>query len=196
MTFTAHVDGVFGPTGSVSFNAGATTICANVPLDAGSPPSASCTTVLPVGSHDITASYGGDIDDAASTSGVLSQTVAPMTSTTLLGTNCATTFVENQTFTMMAGVSGFSPTGSVTFSDGGNPLASVPLASGSAGFTVAGFGVTGGMPAETHALTAGYSGDGQNTSSLSGSLLLTVLSASESVFRNGFETTLPGCPAQ
>lgn len=196
VTFTAHVDGLFGPTGDVTFNDGATTLCANVPLDAGSPPSASCTTMLPVGSHDITATYSGDVDDNASTSAVLNQIVDPMTSTTLIGTNCQTTFVENQPFTMMAGVSGFAPTGSVTFNDGGSPIASVPLASGSAAFTVAGFSVTAGMAAEIHTLTADYSGDSQNTSSASGGLLLTILSAGESVFRDGFETAVPGCPIQ
>lgn len=196
VTFTAHVDGVFGPTGDVSFNEGATTLCANVPLDGGSPPSASCATMLPVGVHDITAIYSGDIDDAASTSDALSQTIDPMTSTTLLGTNCQTTFVENQPFTMMAGVNGFSPTGSVTFNDGVNPLASVPLASGSAALTVAGFSVTVGMPSEMHALTANYAGDSQNTPSASGGLLLTILSTGESMFRDGFETTVPACPIQ
>lgn len=196
VTFTAHVDGVFGPTGDVTFNEGATSLCANVPLDGGSPPSASCTTMLPVGAHDITASYSGDIDDAPSTSDALTQIVDPMTSTTLLGTNCQTTFVENQPFTMMAGVNGFSPTGSVTFNDGVNPLASVPLASGSAALTVAGFSVTVGMPSELHTLTANYAGDSQNTASTSGGLLLTVLSTGESVFRDGFETTVPACPMQ
>jgi hypothetical protein len=197
VTFTARVDGLFGPTGNVTFNEGATTLCANVPLDAGSPPSASCAAVLSgVGSHDITAIYSGDIDDATSTSDPFSQSVNPMVSTTLLGTNCQTTFVENQPFTMIAAVNGFSPTGSVTFSDGGGVLGSVPLLTGSAGFTVAGFSVTGGMPAQTHALTAGYGGDSQNTKSTSGTLLLTVLSANEAILRNGFDQAVPACPIE
>lgn len=199
VTLTATVDGIFSPTGVVSFHDGAGIIagCESVVLDAGSPPSAACTTSeLSVGSHDITAIYSGDIDDQGSTSALLTQVVDPFASATLLGTACRLTFVENQPFTMSAMVSGLAPTGSVWFSDGANMLATVPLNAGSATFTYAGFSIPDGIPAETHALTANYSGDADNTASASTQLLVDVLNVDEVIFRNGFDPVTPACPVQ
>jgi DNA-binding beta-propeller fold protein YncE len=59
VTFTASVSGSQGtPTGAVTFRFGATAFCDGVTLESGA---ATCTsTVLPVGTHDITAEYSGD----------------------------------------------------------------------------------------------------------------------------------------
>src|SRR5207247_1117884 len=91
VTFTATVRGV-APTGGVAFSADGTTLsgCAAVALPTGSANSktASCSTAsLPVGTHGIVASYGGDAVNAASTSAPLSQVVNKATSTTALASS-------------------------------------------------------------------------------------------------------------
>jgi hypothetical protein len=197
VTFTASVDGLFGVTGNVAFFDSATAIagCESVALDANDPPTASCTTsALTVGSHDITATYAGDVDDATSTSEILTQIVDPMASSTTLGTGCMITSVEGQPYTFNANVSGLSPTGSVDFVDGATTLcAAVPLLAGSASCTTT-FDVS--APLEVHAIAANYSGDAQNTTSNSAMLMLSILNIDEAVFRNGFDLEQPGCPAQ
>jgi hypothetical protein len=75
VTFTATVTGA-GPTGTVNFKDGGTTIsgCGAQPLSGGT---ATCTsTGLSAGTHSITAVYGGDSGNTASTSPTLTQTVA------------------------------------------------------------------------------------------------------------------------
>lgn len=71
VTFTATVSGV-SPTGTVTFYDGVVSL-GTVPLAAGS---ASLTTSsLTSGTHDISAVYGGDADDAQGTSNIVVQTV-------------------------------------------------------------------------------------------------------------------------
>jgi hypothetical protein len=72
VTFTATVSGGTSPTGSVQFLEGAT-VLATVPL-AGSTASFT-TSALSVGTHPITAAYGGDVDDSPSTSSIVNQVV-------------------------------------------------------------------------------------------------------------------------
>jgi hypothetical protein len=72
VTFTATVSGGTSPTGSVQFREGAT-VLATVPL-AGTT-AAFTTSALSVGVHPIVASYGGDVDDAASSSQAVNQIV-------------------------------------------------------------------------------------------------------------------------
>ena len=72
VTFTATVSGGTSPTGSVQFREGAT-VLATVPL-AGTT-AAFTTSALSVGVHPIVASYGGDVDDAASSSPAVNQVV-------------------------------------------------------------------------------------------------------------------------
>ena len=72
VTFTATVSGS-SPTGKVTFTDGGTPVCINVVLNQGS---AGCSvSALSVGSHWITASYGGDANNAASISTALVQIV-------------------------------------------------------------------------------------------------------------------------
>jgi sugar lactone lactonase YvrE len=76
VTFTASVNGSV-PTGTVTFSDGATPLCTAVGLvSVKGLVSATCTTAaLSIGGHPITAAYSGDANNAASTSGVLTQTV-------------------------------------------------------------------------------------------------------------------------
>jgi Bacterial Ig-like domain (group 3) len=122
-----------------------------------------------------------------------SLTVNKSSTTTTLTTRCETTFVANQSFTMDASTTGHSPTGSSTFYDGGVPITgcvSVGFSSGAANC------VTSSLPVGTLNLTATYSGDVNNLTSNSGSLFVSVLAPSDTVFRNGFEAVIAGCPGE
>lgn len=202
VTFTATVNGVFLPTGNVAFSDGGVPIpgCESVALDSAPSPTATCVTSnLGVGSHDIEASYGGDVDDSASISSTVVQVVDRAATATLLGSGCQTTFVEHQPFTLNAGVAGngIAPTGSVTFTDGANSLCGdVALASGAASCVIGNFAVVGNGTTTSYALMSNYSGDANNHPSASSTLMLTVLSSAEVVFRNAFEAIPTGCPLQ
>ena len=75
MTFTAKVTPGSGPvaTGTVTFKNGTTTLGTGA-LN-GSGEATYATKTLTVGTHSITAVYGGSADDSTSTSAVLSQVV-------------------------------------------------------------------------------------------------------------------------
>jgi len=73
-----------------------------------------------------------------------------------------------QAVTFSAKVTGSSPSGTLTFLDGGTAIGSVTLAGGAASFT------TSSLATGTHAITAKYGGDGTNLSSTSAVLVQTV----------------------
>ena len=75
VTFTSTVTGGL-PAGNVTFYAGAT-VLGTTALD-GSSQASITTNTLAVGTHSITASYAGNSNHSASTSTVLSQTIAPV----------------------------------------------------------------------------------------------------------------------
>jgi hypothetical protein len=197
VTFTATVTGQ-SPTGTVTFNDGATAICTNVALSSGS---AGCSTsTLSVSSHAITATYNGDGNNAASTSNTVTQIVSSGANdtTTLLSTACMMKFVESQPFTMTATVTGASPSGDVTFKDGTGSIycGNVPLSAGSASCTTSGLAVQGGATEFNYDLVAAYSGDANNNPSVSSALTVTVLSAADVVFRTDFESASLSCPIE
>jgi hypothetical protein len=160
VTFTATVSGGTDPTGSVQFFDGAT-LLGTVAL-AGSTATFT-TSALAVGTHPITAVYGGDVNDPGSTSSQVSQVVnaagAGATTTGLVSSLNPSLFGQTVTFT--ATVSGTSPTGSVQFREGATVLATVPLSGGSAAFT------TSALSVGTHPIIAVYSGDADDAASTS-----------------------------
>ncbi len=195
VTFTATVSGS-SPGGSVSFEDGTKTLCANVALTGAA---ADCTTsILGVGAHAITAMYSGDSGNLPSASGGIVQTVQVASTTTSLSTTCDRTFVEIQPFTADAIVSGFDSTGAVTFSnDSGTVLcANVPLVSGGATCTTSVLSTTGSDPEDHLSLIAIYAGDSNHSPSTSPLLMLTVLNSGEVVYRNGFEMESQLCPIE
>jgi len=118
-------------------------------------------------------------------------------STTALSTVCPTTFVENQSIALTAAVSGFNPTGSVSFQSGATVFCgTAALASGSASCQTPALTVQGGGTSSMYDVVAAYGGDADNVTSSSVPLALTVLSAADVIFRGGFETIPAGCPAQ
>jgi hypothetical protein len=153
VTFTATVTCTgFTPTGSVTFLDGATTL-GTAPLN-GAGVATFATSALTLGSHTMTASYGGDGNCAPTTSAPLTQTVnAAGGSVGLVSSLNPSIFGQPVTFTATVACNGFTPTGSVTFRDGALALATVPLSGGVAGFTTPALGLG------VHPMTAAYSGD-------------------------------------
>lgn len=197
VTFTATVDGLFAPGGSVDFTADGSPICTGVALDADVPPTAACSTdALSAGDHQIVATYSGDANNAGSASDALTQPVVRVSSTTTLATACMTTFVEGQSITFQSNTgSSHPPTGTVTFDKGGAPMcADVPLVAGAATCTVADLVVVGGGPQSSYDITAIYSGDTDNLPSTSALLQVTVLGAVEVMLRDGFDLGGADCP--
>jgi hypothetical protein len=160
VTFTATVTGS-DPTGSVMFMDGTELLTDPITLTSGT--ATYSTSALAPGSHSISAVYDGDSNNGASASPTVAETVyvLPVASTTALSSSAATiTSGEAATFT--ATVTGFNPTGTVTFTDGsatlGNPI---ELSSGSASLT------TTALAAGTHSIAAVYGGDTANAASAS-----------------------------
>ena len=120
-----------------------------------------------VGSHSITAVYGGNNSFAGSSSGTLSQTVNKASTNTTLSSSVNASIL-NQSTTFTANVSvvapgNNTPTGSVTFKDGSTTLGSVTLSGGQAMFT------TSSLVVNAHSIIAAYSGDNNFSGSASAS---------------------------
>ncbi len=180
VTFTATVAPQPGgsPTGSISFLEG-TRVLTTVPLAvdpvSGNGVATYSTATLPRGSHTITASYGGDARFAPS-SGDTIQTVlpaAPTSTTTLTSAPNPSTFGQTVTFSALVrngtDTAG-TPTGGVTFQEGGTVLGTGTLdAAGTARFATASLAVG------PHTITAIYGGDDSFLTSTSTPLTQTVL---------------------
>ncbi|WP_344181717.1 Ig-like domain-containing protein, partial [Streptantibioticus ferralitis] len=163
-TLTATVTSSVGtPTGTVTFFDGGTPI-GSATLN-GSGVGTITTSTLAVGTHAMTAGYGGDTNFAPSTSAVDNQTVNKADTTTgLTSTPDPSVFGESKTLTatVTATLPGDgTPTGTVSFFDGLTLLGTAPLSGGVATFTISSLAVG------AHALTATYNGDGDFNSSTS-----------------------------
>jgi streptogramin lyase len=175
LTLTAQVTGNGAtPTGTVALNDGGTTV-ATLPV-----PATGVITFanpsLAIGQHSLTAAYSGDTYHAASTSGIVSQTIQQATSTALSTSNLSpvagTSVTLNATVT---GASGKAFTGNVSFTDGGALLASVaPGANGVATYT------TANLVPGTHTILAHYAGDTLDAASASTSVSIAVTGATTS----------------
>jgi hypothetical protein len=173
ITFTATVTPVSpssgAPSGTVSFLDGAATL-GTASLNGANPDIATFTTsTLAVGTHTITATYGGDSNYNSSTSLTLVQTVNKFTSTTTVTSSLNPAFI-NQTVTFTATVSGSAgtPTGTVTFLDGSSTLTTASLSGGSATFS------TSTLSVGTHTIKVTYGGDANYNTSTSAALSQTV----------------------
>jgi hypothetical protein len=145
--------------GSVTFTDGST-VLATVPLSGGKASFDAST--LAVGAHTITASYSGAATDAASTSSPLDEVVTAIpTAVTLTSSANPSTLNQAVTFTATVSESGGTPSGTVTFSDGGSTLAQVALVNGVASYT------TSSLTLGTHPITASYGGSATESASTS-----------------------------
>jgi photosystem II stability/assembly factor-like uncharacterized protein len=204
VTFTAIVSanapGSGTPTGTVTFKDAASTLGTGT-LSAGTV--TFNTSALAVGSHSITAVYGGSSSFATSTSSILTQTVntASTTSAVVSSAN-PSLFGQSVTFTatVTAVAPGSStPTGTVTFKDGATTLGSNTLSGGTATLNTSTLSLGG------HSITVAYGGSSSFAASTSSTLTQTVnmastttvvvSSANPSVFGQGVSFTATVSPA-
>ncbi|HWH10557.1 MAG TPA: Ig-like domain-containing protein [Solirubrobacteraceae bacterium] len=199
VTFTASVTPGDGG-GTVAFTDGGTTItgCGAKPLTGTGPYTATCTTsaLSVAGSpHSIKAIYSGDTDYAGSTSSPRAYTVNKAATTTTLTVSPASPSVFGQPVTFKATVAPVAPgagtpTGTVTFTDGGTAIpgcSAQPLSASSpdtATCTTSGLSVAG----SPHSIKATYGGDGNFAGSTSSGLAYTVNKAATT-------TTVTASPA-
>jgi hypothetical protein len=135
------------------------------------------TTFAVAGSHDLTAVYGGDANNLASSSAVMNETVSPTSSVSVLAVS-ANPVTAGQSVTLTATVTGSDPGGAVTFKDGTSTLGVGTLSGG-----VANLG-TSFATAGLHGLTVVYVGDSNNSGSTSSAITLTVNVAISSTSTN------------
>ena len=131
VTIGSQSNSTQGPTGTVTFKDGSTTIgTANVtPAGATATVGASGTAVLTTtfattGNHSLTAAYAGDTNYGASTSSAFSLSVGQTTTTTLTGspTSISSGGSVTLTATVVATTAGATPTGTVQFMSGTTAL--------------------------------------------------------------------------
>jgi hypothetical protein len=181
VTFTATVTcSVFTPTGTVTFFDGSTPLgtvslpaVAQPPATGATPPPVAslATSALAPGSHNITATYNGNTNCAASTSAVLVQVVGTAGGALTLASSLNPSAVgQAVTFTATVTCPGFTPTGTVTFTVDGTAGTPVTLNGGTATF------MTSSLTAGSHSVSAAYSGDG-NCGSAASSVLTQVVNA-------------------
>jgi hypothetical protein len=195
VTFTATVGvnspGAGTPTGTVTFYDGNTELGTGTLNSSGMATfTTSTATPLSVGSHSITAVYGGDSNDLGSgTQSAVSQTVNKDSTTTTLAASQPS--VYGQPVTFAATVSPVSPgagtpTGIVTFYDGSTELGTGTLSGGVATFT------TSTLPGGSDSITASYNGDTNDLGSTTSSALSQVVNpASTSTGLTSSLTTSP-----
>jgi hypothetical protein len=157
LTLTAMVTGSgLMPTGTVIFNDGIKQLGPGTLNSNGAATFSSSS--LAVGTHSITASYGGDTNYNSATSSASSLSIIPVGTTTSSVTVApsATTITDQQSVTVTISVAGgqSAPTGVITVSSG-SYSAQQPISNGSTTFTIA----AGNLASGTNTLTATYSGD-------------------------------------
>ncbi|SPF35520.1 exported hypothetical protein [Candidatus Sulfopaludibacter sp. SbA4] len=138
------------------------------------------TPALGVGRHSLTASYSGDIYSTPSVSTPVFQTVNPIVTTTSVQA-VPTSTTAGQTVALTAAVSPPTASGTMTFLDGSTSIGSVPVVAGQAVLQ------TSTLAAGSHSLTASYSGDTNDTPSVS-------LAVTESVAQLTTTTALAAAP--
>jgi sugar lactone lactonase YvrE len=185
VTFSVAVTNTGGqtPSGTVTFLDGTTTIGTGT-LSGGN--ATFSTSALTAGNHSITASYGGDSENAASVSGVLTQVVKAQqaATTTTLASNTNNTPAGapinfTATINIVTANSGIGNiTGNVSFKQGSTVLGTAAInsatATGSTG--VATLTLTN-LPVGTDSVTAVYAGNSNYAGSTSSPVVQTVIQA-------------------
>ena len=155
VTLTAKVSTAYGdtvPTGTVGFVDGATLIGGPLPLTNGQV--SIVTDKLAAGAHSIVAVFTGDTGFANSQSQALQQAVLAPTATSLKSSPNPSDIGQAVTLTATVASASGTPTGTITFRDGGNALGSpVLLTNGNATLRVT------TLTAGSHAISAVYNGD-------------------------------------
>jgi hypothetical protein len=166
VTFTAGVSvpsGTSIPSGTVTFLDGVTSLGTGTLNASGL--ATFTTSALAAGSHSITASYGADTNHGASVSSALAQVIRHTTTTALASSVNPANIGDSVIFTATVASNTFTPSGIVTFLDGGTSIGTGTLNDAGVA-TLYTSSLTSGM----HSLTATYSSNGAHLSSTSSSL--------------------------
>ena len=174
ITFTATANtnppGGTTPTGSVVFSADSSQL-PNGTIALTNGVASYTTSLLAAGTHAITASYAGDVNNLPGDSNTLSQIVnlAP-TSTTLVTSNASVLVTTSVTFTASVNGGGTStPTGNIVFKDGTTTIGTVAVNNlGIASLTIS------TLATGSHSITAVYQGDADFAGSTSPLVVETV----------------------
>ncbi len=169
-------------TGTVTFEDG-TTVLGTGTLKGGT--AAFSTTALNVGSHSLTAVYGGDSNYNPATSVLLIQVVNQIITTTSIGSSVNPGTV-GQAVILSAAVSPATAAGTIAFKDGTNILGTVPLVSGAATLSVS------SLTFGSHSLTATYSGDMNDTGSASSALTQSMIFPTLSILTSSLPSASVG----
>jgi hypothetical protein len=160
ITFTASVPAA--ATGTITFLDGTTVLGSGTVNGAGV--ASFTTSSLAIGTHAISASYGGNASYKSAVSTALSQVVSKLPSTITLSVSSGSSFVQNSiTWTAVVATSVPTPTGTVTFLEGTTVLGTAALTSNGG---VVGLQLTGNavlaistLSSGSHSISAVYSGD-------------------------------------
>jgi uncharacterized protein (TIGR03437 family) len=166
-TFSATVTSTAGtPTGAVTFRDGSNIIATVAVSAAGT---ASASQALYAGAHQLTASYSGDANYAASTSSATPFSVDAVTTSVSAPVLRSGTPAPGELLTFAATVtSERRPTGTILFKDGNTVIGSFPIDTQGTALATARLGIG------QHLITATYEGDAENARSISDALLLNV----------------------
>jgi hypothetical protein len=189
IALTAHVVPSVGsatPTGPVTFKDGSKVLGATLIDRTGK--ALLLTNSLGMGTHTITATFGGSGNFTGSTSAPVTVSVRLGSRTTLASSAPAIVATQGVTLTATVGAAAggaVQPAGSVTFYDGTKAIGTAAVQNGVARFTTGPFTAVG-----IHRIAAAYNGNGMFANSSSGVVYLNVGAA-------GTTTTLlpPGQPA-
>jgi hypothetical protein len=134
-----------------------TTLASNVPLDANGQASVTTSSLAAgngfFGNHLITATYNGDANFPAGSVALLQKVHAFATTTTLSSSPDPSAPGQSVSFTATVTGGSTTPTGMVTFQEGSDALAQVPLNNGTASFN------TSNLSLGDHTITAIYQSD-------------------------------------
>ncbi len=149
------------PTGTVTFTDASSTNLGSAKLAADG--TASIAATLKPGPHAIAAAYGGDSNDASSSSAALPLEVnLATTSVAVTSSGSPATVLAPITFTAVVTGNGGTPTGSVVFSvDGATANTATLDGTGKASFS------NSSLTVGNHTITAAYSGDASNNAGTS-----------------------------
>jgi hypothetical protein len=191
VTFTATVGatapGSGTPTGSVVFSFGDGSPPFTAPLTSGQ--ATATHTYAATGSYTATATYSGDTNYTTSSFSA-SQTVNTSTTATVTSSLNPSTVGQAVTFTATVASSGGTPTGSVSFKDGGTVIGTAALAGGSAALTIS------TLTLGNHSITAVYAGGGTFAASTSAVLTQAVAVPADSTKLRALQIAVTRIEAQ
>ncbi len=148
------------------------------------------TSTLSVGVHTLVATYAGDANNAAAASQPITVTVSQArTTTTLTSSQSPSALGDNVNFRAVVTSSLANAGGTVTFSDGGSVLGTLPLSgTGDAVYS------TSALAIGRHTLTATYSGDTTHTGSASAAVQQQVMQGTAAAMTSSSNPSIAGLP--